>query len=77
MYACTYIYYYVYTHVSNHVRICIQGTCNGCDMGMGDLPDVYTWGLRATGLRDEGIHISTFTPQTKHSTVVAVADPDF
>ena len=33
-------------------KICVRwsmGLCNGCNMGMGDLPDMYARGLRATG----------------------------
>ena len=30
---------------------------NSCNMAMRDLPDMYAQSLRATGPRDEGIHI--------------------
>ena len=30
---------------------------NGCNMGARDLPDMYDRSQRATGLRDEGMHI--------------------
>ena len=32
-------------------------TCNGCNMGMRNLPDVYAKSLRAACPRDDGIHI--------------------
>ena len=31
--------------------------CIGCNMGMGDLPDMYEQSLRAAGPRFKGIHI--------------------
>ena len=32
-------------------------TCNGCKIGMGDLPDMYARGPRAASPRNKGIHI--------------------
>ena len=35
----------------------VVDTCNGCNMAMGDLPDMYGRCPRAAGPRAEGIHI--------------------
>ena len=32
-------------------------TLYSCNMGESGLPDIYTWSLRATGLRAEGVYI--------------------
>ena len=49
MYVRTYIY----------IQCITTYTCtfNSCNMGMGVLPDMHTQSLRATGPRDEGVHI--------------------
>ena len=36
-------------------------TCNNCNMGTRDLPDIYARSPRAAGLRAEGIHIRQIT----------------
>ena len=36
-------------------------TCKGCNMGMGDLSNIYAQSLRATGPRDDGIHMKQIT----------------
>ena len=38
-----------------------QGLCNGCNMDMRDLADMYARGPRATGPRVEGMHIRQIT----------------
>ena len=43
-----------YPHTLYHSSIYV---CNGCNMCMGDLPDMYAYGPRAASLRDEDIHI--------------------
>ena len=35
--------------------------CNGCNVAMRDLPDMYARSPRAAGPRDEGIHIRQIT----------------
>ena len=42
-------------------RLASQHTCNSCNMGMRDLPDMYTRSPRAAGPRAEGIHIRQIT----------------
>ena len=34
-----------------------MATCNSCNIGMSDLPDMYAQSLGAAGPRAEGIHI--------------------
>ena len=36
-------------------------TCNSCNIGMRDLPDMYALSPQATGLRAKGIHIRQIT----------------
>ena len=38
-----------------------KSICNGCNMAMGDLPDMYARSPRAAGLRADGIHIRQIT----------------
>ena len=38
-----------------------HGTCNSCNMGTSDLPDMYARSPRAAGPRAEGIHIRRIT----------------
>ena len=35
----------------------LDTTSNSCNIGVSDLPDMYTQSPRAAGLRAEGIHI--------------------
>ena len=46
----------MYHSLSSDLR-CENVTCNGCNMGMGNLPDMYAQGPRVAGLTAEGIHI--------------------
>ena len=49
-------------YITSSNLISFLGTCNGCNMGMGDFPNTYVCpGPGATGPRAEGIHIRQIT----------------
>ena len=52
-----FIYLFYITVITLHAKTVHRGDlCNGCNMAMRDLPDMYT-----RGPRDEGIHIRQIT----------------
>ena len=53
---------YNYTYSYKYIGLlCSQGIFDSCNMGTGDLPDMYAQGPRAAGPRTEGIHIRQIT----------------
>ena len=69
------------SYTVQHEMFVAENTCNGCNMAMADLPDMYARGLRAADLPDmyarglraagpraEGIHIR----QIRHGHVTTV-----